>query len=454
MLKKLGKWNLLIIAIILGLILSLVNFLIINPSKEYASTGFVLLYSGAEKGEAPNGQSFSIDVIKSEDFLKDVLEKAGLADKMTVAELAENMTVRGSYPANIIEQIKSWDSLLTSDPTRVVSLSDYYPTTFGISIVNEFENKLSKSQLTGLLSTLVEEYKTKYQKIYGAGVEWDDLGEVFDTDSRDYAQAVELLSVKCDLVDKHSQALYEVKQTFENDGVTFLTLSTRAKSILSNDLQSLSAMITLNALSKDTEALRQKYVYEDDIQIRKLVALTKELEEVEKLIDSYEKDSTIYLGSGDKIIEVKGNSKETYEQLVNEKTRLASEINETRITINDIESRIADIDANAEGTPVDGSVLEKAIAAASKKIDALIADFDALTKAYDEEYASTSSIRSSAVEYHGNSIASGSFIRALIKSEAPLCAIALIVILIIGLIADGRKSGKKAGRSAKNRKAA
>ncbi|MBQ9826396.1 MAG: hypothetical protein IJM61_04380 [Firmicutes bacterium] len=454
MLKKLGKWNLLIIAIILGLILSLINFLAVNPSKEYADAGFVLLYSGAEKGEAPNGQSFSVDVIKSEDFLKEVLDKAGLSDKITSAELAENMTVRGSYPANIIEQIKSWDSLLTSDPTRVVSLSDYYPTTFNISIVNEFKNKLSKTQLTGLLNTLVEEYKTKYQKIYGAGVEWDKLGDVFATESRDYAQAVDLLSVKCDLVDKHSQALYEVKQTFENDGVTFLTLSTRAKSIMSNDLQSLSAMITLDALSKDTEALRQKYVYEDDIQIRKLNALTKELEEVEKLIDGYEKDATLYLGSGDSVIEVKGNSKETYEKLVDEKTRLSAELNEARIAINDIESRIADIDANADGTSIDGSVLEKAIAAASKKIDALIADFDALAKAYDEEYASTSSIRSSSAVYHGNRLLSGSFIKALIKSEAPLCAIALIVILAIGLVAETRKNGKKARRIAKSRKAA
>ena len=63
-------------------------------------------------------------------------------------------------------------------------------------------------------------------------------------------------------------------------------------------------MITLNALSKDTEALRQKYVYEDDIQIRKFNALTKELAEVEQLIDSYEMDATLYLGSGNNIITV------------------------------------------------------------------------------------------------------------------------------------------------------
>ena len=450
MLKKLGKWNLLIIAIILGLILSLVNFLVIDPSREYVSSGFILLHSGAEKGKAPNGQPYSVSVIQSEDFLKDVLDKAGLSNKLTVEELLDNMAVRGSYPSNIIEQIKSWDSLLTSDPTRVVSLSEYYPTTYGISIYNEFKNKLSKTELTGLLSTLIGEYTDRYQKLYGAGVEWDKLGEVFDTESRDYAQAVDLLSVKCDLVDKHSQALYEVKQTFEKDGTTFLALSTRAKSILSSDLQSLSAMITLNAMSKDTETLRQKYVYEDDIQIRKLNALTQELKQVEELIESYEKDATLYLGSNDNVIEVKGNSKETYEKLIDEKARLAAELNETRITISDIESRIADIDANAEGSPIDGSVLEKAIASASKKIDALVVDFDALAQAYNEEYASTSSIRETAIKYHGRSLASGAFIKTVIKSEAPLCAVALVVILTIGLAGELKKNRKRSGSATKS----
>ena len=453
MLKKLGKWNLLIIAIILGLILSLVNFLAVNPAREYARSGFILLHSGAEKGEAPNGQPFTVEQIKNEDFLSGVIDKAGLADKLTAEDLAGNMVVRGSYPTNIIEQIKSFDSLLTSDPTRVVSLSDYYPTTFTISIYNEFKNKLSKSQLTGLLSTLVEEYKQVYQKTYGAGVEWDKLGEIFDISSKDYMQAVELLTLKCDLVDKHSLALYEVKQAFDKDGATFLALSTRAKSILSSDLQSLSATITLNALSKDTEALRQKYVYEDDIQIRKFNALTKELAEVEQLIDSYEMDATLYLGSGNNIITVEGNSKETYEELVGVKAALSEALTEARININDIESRIADIDANATGEQTDGSVLEASIAAVSAKIDALIADFDSLAEAYNAEYASTSSIRSVATDYHGRSIVSASYIKALIKSEAPLCAVALLVILIIGL-ADEVKSGRKNDRSHKSRKAA
>ena len=454
MLKKLGKWNLLIIAIIIGLILSLINFLFINPSKEYVSAVFNLLYSGAEKGEAPNGQPYSVDIIQSEEFLAEVIEKAGLTGRIEISDLSANMTVRGSYPANIIEQVKSFESLLTSDPTRVVSVSDYHPTTFGISIYNEFPEKLDKTQLTGLLNTLVDEYKIRYQKLYGAGVEWEALGELFVPKDRDYMQAVDLLSAECRLVDEHAQALYKVKQSFDKDGATFLALSTRAKSILSSDIQSLSAMITLNALSKDRDALRQKYVYERDIQVRMYDALSKELEQVEGLIASYYKDSTLYLGSGDSIITVEGNSEETYEKLIEEKNELSAELTEAGINIRDIESRIADIDANAESDPMDDAFLAEAITDVENKINELIKEFNDLAAAYNEEYASTSSIRSNPAVYHGRKLISGSYIKALIKSEAPLCAVALIVILAIGLAAELKKDPKRTKRVRKGGKAA
>ncbi len=443
MLKKIGRWNILIIAIILGLIVSLVRFLITDPSREYANASFMLLYSGAEEGRAPNGQPYSVDVIRGEDFLEGVIEKAGLKDTLSAEELAENMAVRGSYPRDIIQQIKSWDSLLTSDPTRVVRLNDYYPTNFSVSIYNEFKNKLSKAQLTGLLNTLIEDYKLQYQKIYGAGVDWSSIDGIFSPDNRDYMQAVDLLMAKAQMVDKHSQALYEEKQAFSYEGTTFAALSTRAQAIISSDLQSLSANITLNALSRDVDALRQKYAYEVENLNRKLLSLTRNLGQVETLIEGYEMDATIYLGSGDNIITVAGNSKETYEALVQAKADLSGEITATRISINDYTSKIEDLDAQAEAGTYDDSTVVASIKAAEKKINDLIADFDELAKAYNEEYASTSTIRSTSAVFRGNSIASTSFIKTVIMSEAPLCALALIVIFLTGLIAEIKKSGRK-----------
>ncbi len=451
MLKKLGKWSILVFAIILGLILSLLNFCVFNPAKEYARARIELLYPGAQEGNAPNGQSFSISTIEDEEFLEKAIEKAGLTGAVTVKELTANMAVSGSYPKDIIDQIKSWDSLLTSDPTRAVRITDYYPTNYAVIVYNDFSTKLSKAQLTGLVNTIVEQYKEQYQSMYGAGVDWDSIDSLYSTGTRDYMQDVDLLAAKTKLVDKHAKALYEVKPSFSYKGTTFTTLSTRAQSILSNDLQSLAANITLNALSNDAEALRQKYVYEAEALTREYTALSVDLALVEKLIDGYEMDSTIYMSSGDSIVTVEGNSKATYESLVQSKSDLAAKIASTQIEISDLNSKIEDLDARAAEGEYDDAALRASIAAADKKIDELIADFNSLADAYNKEYASDSTIQSTSAVYRGSSLVSGSFIKAVIKSEAPLCAVALIVILIIGLVQQGRKNGKtkKAGKKAK-----
>ena len=63
--KKRGKWLLLLVAIILGAVLALANFLVLNPSREYARGSLDLLYDGAADGVAPNGEAFVIDNIKN-----------------------------------------------------------------------------------------------------------------------------------------------------------------------------------------------------------------------------------------------------------------------------------------------------------------------------------------------------------------------------------------------------
>ena len=115
---------------------------------------------------------------------------------------------------------------------------------------------------------------------------------------------------------------------------------------------------------------------------------------------------------------------------------------ETEIDIRDLTSKIADLDTMTESGDFDETDLIASINAAEKKINDLIADFDALAQAYDEEYASTSTIRSTSAGFHASSVTSSAFIKTLIQSEAPICAVALIVIFLIGLINEVRRSGK------------
>ena len=149
------RWLILVFAIILGLILSLLNFLVLNPSKESVSASMELLYDGAAEGLSPNGQPFSIDSIKNSGLLTTAIEESGLVGVISAEELAQNMVVRGAYPSNIISQIESVQSLFSADPTREIGVDEYYPTTYRIAINNSFKNKLNRvtSIASGSIST-------------------------------------------------------------------------------------------------------------------------------------------------------------------------------------------------------------------------------------------------------------------------------------------------------------
>ena len=443
---RLGRWTVLIIAIILGLILSLVNFFVLNPSKEYVSTRMELLYDGAAEGLAPNGQPFSMDSIKDNALLTTAIEESGLVGVVSAEELAQNMMVRGSYPSNIIEKIKSVSSLFSSDPTREVTVEEYYPTAYGVSVYNNFKNKLSAAQLKSLLSAVVSGYKQYYVDTYSSGVDWDSLDGIWKPEAYDYSQAVTTLSLRLDMIRKYAKELYDVEPTFAlADGTNFSSIMLRADNIAANDLQSLSANITINALSKDVARLRSQYNYEIEQLTYKLSGLNTELENINKLIDKYDKDSDIYYNSGDSIVTVEGQSKETYEALADKKASIANEISSILIRIDDYKNKVSDLDASAESGSADAYTekMAAAIEAARDKIKDLSADFDKMAAEYNDEYVRSTDVSSTDVKYYGNKLASASFIKAIIKSEAPVCAVALVIIALIGLVTELKKQKSK-----------
>ena len=450
--RGLGKWSLLIIAIILGIILSLVNFLAVNPSREYVSARIELLYDGAADGLAPNGEKFSIDNLKDEAILSAALEECGLADKISLEELSRNIVIRGAYPSNIIDQIKSFKSLLTADPTREVSLKEYHPTTFSATIYNEFSSKIESSKLRSLMSAILDKYKTYYVGLYDAGMDSDTLSAIYNIEDYDYAQTIKLMRTRLNIIQRYAGDLYTREPSFmDENNNTFDVLSTKVDTLVNNDIQGLSANITINALSKDTERLIGQYEYEVKVLGFQTEALNEYLEKLNALIDSYKKDSTIYMSSGDSVITVEGNSEETYESLVDNKVAVTNLLASIKTQIDDYNGLIEDLKTGMGTRDTEAATkrMESQLESTWAKITALKADFDALAAKYNEKFVSQNDVRIGEVKYHGNSVASTAYIKTLFKSEAPLCALALIVIFAIGLVQEIKAQKKPAEAEAR-----
>ena len=440
---KLGKWWILLAAILLGVVFSLVNFLVLNPSKEYTVAGLDLLYDGAADGLAPDGEVFLIDNIKNEDILTAAIAQCGLADTITPEELSRNLIIRGSYPEDIIEQIKSFDSLLASDPTRQVRVSEYYPTHYNIYIYNRFSRQLSGTQLNDLLAAVLAEYKIAFTNLYNAGIDWSVVDDLCVEKDYDYIQQLSLLSTRLDVIRRYARELNDAEPTFAlSDGTSFNTILLQCDTLTANDFESLYANIFVNALSKNISRLREQYEFE-------LVQLNFELEtarenltKINGLIADYEVDSTLYMSAGESLITVEGNSRSTYDAMVQQKVDVANRISAIQIEIADYESKIADLDAN---NGVGGEDVEESIAALTAKVDSLAAEFERLADAYNAKYVSSEDVQVSEVKYYGNSIGSMAYIVALVKSEAPLCALALVLILCLVVLRETRK-GKRGAK--------
>ena len=443
---RLGRWIILVIAIVIGLVLSLLNYYVFNPANEYASTSIEFLYDGAAEGLAPNGQLFSIEGIRDEKLLSEAIKKCSLGDKITVAELSENMVVRGSFPSNIIDQLTSTKSLFASDPTRTVDIETYYPTVYRIAIYNDFQNGLSSKQLKALLDEIVLEYKQQYVAQYSSGIDWSTMNSIWNPSAYDYSQAITTLALRLDMVKTYAKELYDNEPTFVmENGTSFSTIVLTADTIATNDLQSLSANITINALSKDVDRLRSQYNYEIEQLNYRLKALNSELENINALIDDYEMDSDIYYTSGDSIVTVEGKSKTTYEALVDKKTGVTNEISSILISIDDYQNKVNDLDNRVQAgySAANSDRMAEEIKVAEEKINKLTSDFDAMIKAYNSEFVKTEDVSSKEAKYYGNKLVSGSFIKTVIKSEAPVCAVALVIIAFIGLVAELKESRRR-----------
>ena len=440
-----GALIILAIFIIVGLVIAYVSFSITSPTKESVSASLELLYDGATKGLAPNGQSFSIDSIRNENLLNLVLEDAGLSGIITAEDFSRNLIVRGQYPSDVIDQIKRVDSLFSADSTRSVGIKEYFPTTFKIIIYNTFPSKLNRSQLKQLLSSLLEKYKTEYVAMYKAGIDLVELDAVFDSDSHDYAQALDAISMRLNIIKRYADELYNADSKFAlDDGTNFNSMVLRANTIQENELNNLAANITLSAISKNVHRLRGQYLYEiQDLQYQQQ-ALEAELLLIEELIRDYALDSTMYFSSGDGVITVEANSKETYESLVAKKSDITDQLSSIRIDIEDKQKKADDLEVAAEiSTEQQIAATEASLKALKDKITVLFEDFNSLSAEYNARYVREEDVKVSNTSYSSSSIASMTFIKTVIKNEIPCCAAALCIIFFIGIIKEIKRSKYK-----------
>lgn len=467
----------LVICGVVGLVLAAVQFFG-GAEPAYASATLVFSFDGAADGVAPNGVAFDIREIALDEVLEEGLKAASLEGEYTPEQVRSQLVTSGVYPEDMAKQVMHYESLLNFAANRELTVGEYHPTTFTISLYNGFDKTLSEEQLSSLLKGILDAYRARFAKVYGYGLDTDQT--LFVLDDYDYPQQLQIVEEQLTAASDHALELYEQEPTFRWNGAGFNDISVRLKTLIDSNINRLNAELTIHALTKDPTRLLTQYQFEIRSLKNQLEKQTEELKKLDTLIDSYEKNEIIYLRTTDALTKIDGNSSATYDALMGRRKAVADGITQLNFRISTNELLLADLLA-AETTPSEqadsqpnqgetgeegatatetvAAMTEEELAAAAAEaeqvknarreqleanIDTLVAesnavldDFKAMLQAYTGEKINDLTVTVTKYEYWAPKLVSGAFIKKAIKTAGPLVALGFMVCA--ALIISSRK---------------
>ncbi len=446
-----------------------------TASVHYASSVLEMNFSAAANGLAPNGNPFDIQDIASEEVLRKALEASSLSDAYTPEQIRPSLQIRGIYPENLLENYTKNISIVnnTNAGNDVLTIGDYHPTSFSVTLSNTFDTSVSRDRLTSLLENILAAYKAYFAQ---AGADRQETGtSVFTITDYDYIHQLSLIRERLTNVESHAKEMSKRNPDFRLNGKGFDDISVRTANLIAGDLSRIESTVTVNALSKDKGRLLEQYQYMLNRQNDTLKSKKEILEKMDKLIESYGKNATIYISTSSSLNEIRGNSSATYDKIVTERKKIAEEITGIQKSIEGYQKKIADITggngtAEQKVTEAAGELPSDAAAAGVsegekeqtaaqdeailKKVEAdldlliskerkIVEDFDALLQAENAEQINDLTVRASTVQYKAPSFFSGAFLIRVVKTAGPFCMIGFVVCMLLIFISRRKEEKSK-----------
>lgn len=461
--------NTLITLIVCGLAGLIIAFIMFNanPGRTGVSSSVEFAFDGAAEGKAPNGYRFDLNDLTSDEVLSAALKDAGLDGKYTVDQIKANLLISGVYPKDIVEQMTKYESLLTGDASRVPAV-DYHATMYNVTLYNDFDRSIARADLEQLLSAIMTEFRTKFEKTYSVFLAKDSLLD--NLADYDYPQQLELLEGSVKRYTDFAKQMAEEHAEFLLNGEGFADIASKYETLSSSDLDRLSGLVTMNALSKDQDRIVSQYENQIKVLQIRLAELEQLAKDTEYLISQYNKDDIIYVSTAEALQQVSGNSTQTYDQLVAARQETENEIAEKNKELAQIQLKLSDItgkaqtaktsttesgedsaegatetvNVSAEDREAQKAVVEKGIVSAVTKLNKITDDFSAYLKAYSEREMNDSTVAITAVKYNAPKILSGAFLKQVVREAGPICVLGFIACMICLIISRVKEDKKKA----------
>ncbi len=428
-------------AVLVGIITASIGYFVINRPLRNSSVNIEFAYEGATYKLTPTGDAFSIDTIKDENLISKALTAAGFSGKYTPQQIIQNMSTDGLYPKDVIEKIKEFNSLYNFSESRSVSQNNYYPTAYSIKLYDDFDPSISDGDLEKIVKTIAETYKEAFMKEYVYVLDISEFNKLLILDDYDYFQRTKILKMKFNLLKRYARELSDLDSSFKYNGMSFNDLILRCNSIANDYILNTEAVIITDGITTSKDRLRNQYEYELQLLENEKTYKEENLKELEALINSYQTDQVLYIGSGDSMVKIDSNSKITYESLVDRKRTLSDDLVEIDADMDRYELYLEKLNSANEGSPAND--IMSIISTVDKKTNELFGTFKEMLQAYNEMILPDYSVILGNPQYNGAKLLSGAFIIALIKSTAPLVIVVLCLCSLHALICSIRNYKKR-----------
>ena len=446
-------------AALISLIYSIIDYKVINPTLAYSSANIQFNFNGASSGVDPDGNPFNPIGLLTDEVIESAAEKCELPYK--AEDVRPYIAMENVVPQNILKELNSYQKTLVdsteNNSGRSVSSKDYHPVRYKFVLYQQMDKKLSKEKLKNFLKTIVEEYTHYFYATYQKAFTEETYKDLLEIDNYDYIYQSQIYVTRLQILMNYARALYNehpeyvVKSDNPNvNGKSFNDLVLMIEQLISSDSSKVNNIIILNALSKDVDRLKDYYTFLLEELNYDKIKYTADLQAITNQIsgdpanpdDDYKINPTVYVGTGENVIQVQDGTAATYNTLLNQQISVAN-------TITGINKQIADyqdiLDKLNAASPADDALttVQRLIARLGTEYQDLDEMFQVMVQAYNSRYILGRNVTKSKLQYNSASIISVSFVTHTVKVAAPIMLTVMFGISVFYLVWVIRKEKEK-----------
>ena len=430
-------------ACVVSLAYSIVDYKAINKQPSYSYQTIQFNFDGASDGKDPNGNPFNAVDFLTDDVIGEAIADSGLT--YSVDDVRNNIVVTNVVPSDIVSEINDYASVTDKSGTKEITSNDYHPTKYKFTLYQDLDNKLKSDKLNDLLNNIVESYCNKFYITYKKSYDVGAYDALFNISEYDYIFQSQIYSNKIKILMEYARSIYNEHTDFEVDERTFNDIYLAGNQLVNSYVRRIENLITLNALSKDLDRLKNYYSYKIEMLQYDKTKYASDLAAVSAQVASYEKDSTIYVGTGENIVKIESNSAETYNALLAKQIELSNKIASIDTDIADCTAILDDIE-HAASSQEDYSLVESYLQKLDTSFGALQVKYSEFIESYNETYLKDATSKTN-VQFQSNSIFSGSFVKRAIKDSAPILLATILCIGVFYLVKEIKRQRSKSDLS-------